>query len=233
MKKPVKRPPSLKISIPQQPLKDRQQQLQPLQVLSTARASTTVSELPPSATNGRHSEESLSVTGSSLRKRTLPNIEDTLAVSGNGETAMEIERTERRGSFHGVGSGDDANGGLARNRSWTAPRMFSSKPPRLAYNRKNMKRPETSPMLTSSPMEENMMSKEEMNINEDSYIPKIAEHTKSWPYVMARNYFLLDYLKLFVTFLINILLLTYEVKSLHLLNSVLKVHDSVYSLFAH
>ncbi len=46
---------------------------------------------------------------------------------------------------------------------------------------------------------------------EESYIPKIAAHTKSWPSFLARNYYRLNNVKLCMTLLINIILLTYQV----------------------
>lgn len=208
IKKQPKRPPSLKINIiPQQSKSELSRSL------PATKATTTVSEVPSTATtNGRHSNENLSV----LRRRTVVQSKDTLAVNGNGERGMETRTQERRGTVHGAETTDGTVGGLARQWSSSASRMFTKRTVSLKYIRANMKRPRSSSDRVDSPMEEKIMSKEGSNFTEDSYIPRIAEHTKSWPYVMARNYFLLDNIKLFITFLINILLLTYQVRRLTL-----------------
>lgn len=47
----------------------------------------------------------------------------------------------------------------------------------------------------------------------DSYMPKIQIATRGWQAFLARHYYRLDYVKLFLTFFINVLLLTFRVPS--------------------
>jgi len=45
----------------------------------------------------------------------------------------------------------------------------------------------------------------------DSYIPRISQNVRSWPALLARNYYNLNTIKLILTFLINIILLSFKV----------------------
>jgi len=201
-KKTTKRPPSLKINIiPQQEEKSQDKSRAPP---TANKASTTVSEIPTLATNGHHTGD----TTVRLRKRTSDSTKISLFVEGTRESKENSAKADssknRRSTIQIVGSVDDKNSSLSFSQ------MFSKKIKNLSYNRSTMKKPAASADFPSSSMEETMTSTGE-RFKEDSYIPKIAEHTKSWPYILARNYFFLRNIVLFVTFLINILLLTYKV----------------------
>ena len=91
------------------------------------------------------------------------------------------------------------------------PRNFKSANLTLSYNRSVMKRPGEA--STPSPTEDGGPIMRSL-VSEDTYVPKIASHTRSWPAVLARNYFRLNNIKLAVTFLINVILLTYQVTNL-------------------
>ncbi len=202
LKKGAKRPPSLKINIvPPPSLQERG-----LPIPAASKASTTVSDIPPSASNGSHSRNG----DSQLRKRSVGK----LATNAKEESTESGEAKERRrGTIQLAESADVAGDDSSRRLSWSGANMFMKKAVSLEYNRETMKRPESTDVSSGSPMEETLATKGKVpSYSEDSYIPKIAEHTKSWPYIMARNYFLLDNIKLFITFFINILLLTYKVE---------------------
>lgn len=137
--------------------------------------------------------------------------------NGSGEGGRSMRGEERRGSYGNVEDrrrderrlSDQLDAGEVEGKRPVYIRsMFQPTTLSLAYNRSLMKRPSVSVPYTDnspSPMEESPV------IGEDSYIPKIAEHTKSWPSFMARNYFHLNNIKLFNTFLINVILLMFQV----------------------
>ena len=193
-KKAAKRPPSLKINIT--PYQEDKPRAPP----AASKASTTVTELPTLVTNGHHAQES----ALRLRKRTLDSLKDSLLVEGTRE-GKENSAGTRRSTMQVVGSADD------RGSSLSFSQLFSKTTKSLRYNRSTMKRPASSAEFSGSSMEESMTATGAM-FKEDAYIPRIAEHTKSWPFILARNYFFLRNIVLFLTFLINILLLTYEVR---------------------
>ena len=81
----------------------------------------------------------------------------------------------------------------------------------LAYDRHRMKPPSglldpASPSHSSN----TLPSGTDMT---DSYMPKIQIATRGWQAFLARHYYRLDYVKLFLTFFINVLLLTFRVPS--------------------
>lgn len=104
--------------------------------------------------------------------------------------------------------GMSLGGGESGARSYT-PRNFKPTNLTLTYDRSRMKRPSVSD--SQSPMEEGAESALKQAASEDSYIPKIAAHTKNWPSFLARNYYRLHSVKLGLTLLINVILLTYQV----------------------
>ena len=186
--KSVKRPPTL--IIPPHP----KQQLSPPEITNVP---TTITEAS-CVTNGLHSKEKVSnkscpMDSGLLRKR----VRNERPVSiGNGESKKSLMDEGRKASFLSSGSFD---------RRMSTPTSTLN----LTYNRSCMKRPSVGMSYADqspSPTEENLV------LGEDSYTPKIAEHTKSWPSFMARNYFRLNNIKLFNTFLINIILLMFQVE---------------------
>lgn len=131
-------------------------------------------------------------------------------VQGEGAANGQAESQVRRGSLQpeyvrGVSIGTEGGG----SQSFT-PRNFKVGDLSLAYDRSRMKKPTLA--ATPSPVEE-APSLAQFE-GEESYIPKIAAHTKSWPYFLARNYYRLNNMKLGMTFLINVILLTYQVSNI-------------------
>lgn len=90
------------------------------------------------------------------------------------------------------------------------PKIFKNGDLTLEYNRFVMKKP--SSLLSTTPSPTGVDLKQLGS--EESYIPKIAAHTRSWPSFLARNFFHLTNIKLTLTFLINMILLTYQVSVL-------------------
>lgn len=133
--------------------------------------------------------------GNLSKKRGSLNIGEAPRLSVNPEYTRGVS----------VGN-DNANG-----RGLYTPKLFKNGKLTLSYNRACMKRP--SPMVDTPTPGDDAAASKLMTSGEDSYIPKIAARTKNWPSFLARNYFRLNNTKLCVTFLINVILLTYQVRS--------------------
>ena len=72
-----------------------------------------------------------------------------------------------------------------------------------------MRRPTSSP---SSPLPTQQGDQSlTAGVGEDTYVPKITLSTRSWQAFIARHYYRLNSVKLLVTFLINIVLLSFTV----------------------
>lgn len=196
-KKTMKRPPTLQINAPQQPQ----------QTSVKFRATTAVTEGPGLYGNRLHAGGgaqggvggTIGDTGG-VRKRTLAVAKEGTNRSRSGSLQAPPDYTR------GVSVGND--GGDVQGAQTYTPRSFKNGNSVLSYNRSNMKNPK-SLSSTPSPMDDRPAQKQKLS--DDSYMPKITEHTKSWPAFLARNYYHLNNTKLCLTFLINVMLLTYQV----------------------
>ena len=92
------------------------------------------------------------------------------------------------------------------------PRTFSERPYRavtLSYNRSKMKPPSqfsppsSSPLLPPSPTS--------TSTEQHLYVPRIAHSVHSWTRWLARQHYALNFIKLCVTFIINVFLLMFRV----------------------
>ncbi|CAI8034630.1 Ryanodine receptor 2 [Geodia barretti] len=82
----------------------------------------------------------------------------------------------------------------------------------LRYNRSHMRHPSPSP-TSPLPTQQGDQSLTP-GMAEDTYVPKITLSTRSWQAFIARHYYRLNSVKLLVTFLINVALLSFTVQSL-------------------
>ena len=199
---PAKRP--LNLPIPQQPLS---QQLP----FGTNRAQTTLTKEPVQLINSAENVCNLPGTHEGvLRTRNVPSSNEGTISNGNGESGRRKEEDGlRRGTMQSVNSKETKN--VAQKKKSFQQRTLS-----LTYNKATMKQAPgvrlATPVIhhSPSPMPTGLVTSIEV---EDSYIPKIAEHTKNWSSFMARNYFRLNNIKLLNTFLINVILLMFQVGS--------------------
>lgn len=76
----------------------------------------------------------------------------------------------------------------------------------LSYNRTVLKPSDTSTPASPDP------NPPKFGASEDTYVPHIAVHNKSWSSFLARNYYNLITIKLLLTLFINVLLLSYQVR---------------------
>ena len=77
----------------------------------------------------------------------------------------------------------------------------------LSYNRAQMKPPSHLSEVSSDRVPQPVTGAEAV----DSYIPKITSSTRGWQCFLARNYYRLNTLNYIITFIINVLLLTFQV----------------------
>ena len=87
------------------------------------------------------------------------------------------------------------------------PRPFHMQQLTLRYNRAQMKPPSHLSEVPSDQVPQPVTGAEAV----DSYIPKITSSTRGWQCFLARNYYRLNTLNYIITFIINILLLTFQV----------------------
>lgn len=191
-KKPGKRPPSLKFNSSSQ---------SPSQPSVRYRATTTLVE-------GKGLREKMEGSNEGGRRPSNPLV---LAAMENGN------HSKKRGSLNiavnpefsrGVSVGEDSANGYGLY----TPKLFKNEKLTLTYNRAHMKKPSTM-ADTPTPGGDTGGGFKPSGSGEDSYIPKIAARTKNWPSFLARNYFRLNNAKLCLTLLINVILLTYQVRS--------------------
>ena len=190
--KNVKRPPSLQINYPPQgPIK------------LTAKTTTTPKIVQFDIHTSREGKKESNVE-STLRKRTA-----SLIPTAHMRAPVVDESRRESLQLNGASVQPGYTRGISVGNGETyTPRVFKNKPLDISYNRSNMKRP--SVMITDkTPTNEGSTLK--FDSREDSYIPKITAQTKSWPFFLARNYYNLNNIKLCVTFLINIILLMFQV----------------------
>ena len=182
-KKPFQRPPSLKIKT-----SPPKQQSPP--------GNTKDDPQPPSKSQG-----SSCVAGDGIRKRPRGNSLTFDRLHSNSEGNSEY----RRGSLqpgYARGISQDAKGSHAPY----TPKVFKSA---LEYNRFIMKKP--SSLSTPTPAGQDPASLKQLGY-EESYLPQITKHTRNWPAFLARNFFHLMNIRLVLTLLINLILLTFQVR---------------------
>lgn len=204
----MRRPPTLIINSPQQQQHEKQHT-----VKYKAKTTLTAGAHPLQDLKGKQSgspkpsPEGKDRGGEGLRKR-FSSAPTNNGSGGSKPANGAAESDVRRGSLQlpqytrGVSVG--ADGG---SQPFT-PRNFKVGDLNLAYDRSKMRKPSVSG--TPSPMDDTPGTLAQLT-GEVSYIPKIAVHTKSWPSFLARNYYRLNNAKLIMTFLINVILLTYQV----------------------
>lgn len=190
-KKSTKRPPNLHINISQQ---EQQQRPQP-QSSVRYRATTTLREVPAPLKLDNGDGFFATALKTSTKKRGSLSINVPSPASTTGQRGTEYLRGISLGS-------GDIRGSLS-----ITPKNFKDSGLSLSYDRSRMKNPATSG--TPSPMEDGHPLKHVSS--DDSYLPKITAQTKNWPSFLARNYYHFNNIKLCITFLINMLLLTYQV----------------------
>ena len=115
------------------------------------------------------------------------------AASSNMQASSAIDTDPRRGSLVHI------------------PRHFHMRQLTLSYNRSRMK-PPSQCLETPSPSPQ-PSQQDTTTMEGESYMPKIAISTRNWQSFLARNYYRLNNLKFVITFIINILLLTFQVRA--------------------
>ena len=86
-------------------------------------------------------------------------------------------------------------------------------PTSLQYDRSRMRRPSVDGPRAPLPGNHSPKAGGGGGVDEESYVPKIALSTRGWQAFVARHYYRLNNLKLLVTFLINVVLLSFTVSS--------------------
>ena len=111
----------------------------------------------------------------------------------NGQEVMEAKST--------------VDSGPRRGSLVHTPRPFNMRQLTLSYNRAQMKPPSHLSEVSSDQVPQPVTGAEAI----DSYIPKITSSTRGWQCFLARNYYRLNTLNYIITFIINVLLLTFQV----------------------
>ena len=191
-----KRPPKLLFNPHQQPPK-----------VVTTTTTTTTTNFPRPPANGVHMDFQGNTTAGTIRKR-APSLSVTNADLESDIRRPSLQTNEKqRGSEY---SRCFSYGVEEKGSQCYTPRIFKPGTLNLRYDRALMKKPasdQPTPMMENGPSLKNIPS-------EADYIPKITAHTKNWPFFLARNFYRLNTMKLFVTFFINVLLLTFQVNNL-------------------
>lgn len=142
-------------------------------------------------------------TGDGIRKRARGSSLTSDRMHLNSDGSGNIRRGSLQPEYvRGVSVGGNQGG-----QTTYTPKNFKST---LEYNRFVMKKP--SSLSTPTPTGQGPTSFKQLG-SEDSYLPKIAAHTRNWPSFLARNFFHLMNIRLALTLLINLILLTYQVTS--------------------
>ena len=121
------------------------------------------------------------------RRTTSPNIANGDKVAGNSKYKRVLSHDFHRGS---------------RNSHPHSPHSLT-----LTYDRSRMKRPS---VTMDTPISDNLHRD-----LPDSYTPLITVTPRSWPSKLARNYYSLNSCKFVLTFIINIILLSFKVRPHH------------------
>lgn len=202
-----RRPPTLKINTPQQP----QQTQQPIP--GKLKATTTVVPKAGGLYQFSKTEGLDDSANPGVRKRGGSLTVGKIPGNTASTPSKSVGDGPRRGSLQqpryarGVSVGSQDTKG-ANGMSYT-PKVFKNGPLTLEYNRYLMKKP--SSLASSTPTPTGDSSNLKQGSCEESYIPQIVSPTRSWPSLLARNFFRLTNIKLILTFLINVILLTYQV----------------------
>ena len=85
-----------------------------------------------------------------------------------------------------------------------SPHLHTAHTLTLSYDRSRMKRPS---MSMDTPTPEGLLREKS-----DNYVPGIAIATRSWSSLLAKHYYNLNSCKFVLTFLINLILLTFKVR---------------------